>query len=780
MNDSDKKLIYGKDDTDRIVSIEVEDDNVYIFRELEDGTIKTEVVENRFWILANKKFDSSWVRLKGDQHYKYGKQFTERKSFISMRQRLRKEDIYSVYDPREAIMLKDGYTYFGNMKPSDVSILSFDIESYGLLSNPNKEIYMISNTFRKNGKITRKLFAQDDYGSEMAMLDEWMKWVREVNPSILTGHNVFGYDLPYIKACCDKYYLPMELGRDCSSVEFDRYESKYRVDGNNEWTYTNCNIHGREIIDTMFLSVKYDFARQFPSWGLKPIIEHLGLVKEGRQFYDASKIKDNWSNPIERHKIKKYGEEDSDDALALFDHMIPAYFYTAQSLARPFQKMINSATGGWINGMMVRSYLQNKHSIPKAYERGQLEGGMSFGIPGNYTNVTKWDANSYYPSTILTFNIHPVGKDPDQNYYRMVKFFTNRRFEQKRLYKETGDEMYDNQQAASKIFINSSYGMLGTSGLNFNDYDQASLITRCCRAGLQKSIIWATGKDIDYWWPEYKDSKTAQTDFEDFSFIDEKAKVSFADMERNDWILVNLDTDSLSFAKKDGSEFTKEELEEIDKKLNEIMYCKWADDGYYSNVLIAKAKNYVLKEHGSDKLKYKGSSFKDSKKEKALNQFMKDLVDSLINHKDIEVEIYEQYIYKACNIEDINDWAVKKSITKSILTGERANESKVRDAFNGRTFTEGEKIFVYNAIDGEIQEVKKGVPVFYKRTGEPKMIPNRILKMVEDYDGNYDKEHYVKRVWKTLDILKNVLDMSKFTNYSTSKGIRLLKERGIL
>ncbi len=778
--DTKTKLIYGKNEIDRVVSVEVDEELVYLYRELEDGSIVTETMPNKFWMLSHTKLDSSWVRMKGNLHFKWGKQFTNRRDFNSARQRLKKQDVYSVYNAEEAMMLKDGVTYFSNMTPDDVSVLSFDIESYGLMSNSHKEIYMISNTFRRNGKITKKLFSVDNFYSEQSMLEAWLSWVTTMNPSVMLGHNIFGYDLPYIKACCNKYHMDMNIGRDGSTIKFDAYESTYRVDGSTAWEYRSCNIHGREIVDTMFLAVKYDVGRNFPTWGLKPIIKHLGLEKEDREFYDAATIKDNWSNPVEREKIKKYGEDDSDDALALYDIMIPAYFYTSQSLCRTFQKIICSATGAWINGVLVRSYLQNQHSVPKASERGSLEGGMSYGIPGVYKNVTKWDADSYYPSTILTFGIYPEEKDPDQNYLKMVEFFTTRRFEQKDLFKQTGNKLYDDQQAASKIFINSSYGVLGTGGLNFNDFEKASLITRCCRAGLQKSIVWATGKDVSHWWPEYAEGKTSVSDFKDFSFIDEHATLKFDDMERNDWILVNLDTDSLSFAKKDHSAFTDDELVSIETKLNEIMYSHWGDDGYFDNMLISKAKNYVMKERGSDELKYKGSSFKDSKKEPALKQMMKDLVDSLIFTKGNEVDIFERYIRMACDIDDINNWAIKKSITQKLLTSERTNESKVRDAFKGREFQEGEKIFVFNSVDGLTQLIRKGEPIFYKKTGEPKMIPNTIISLVEDYKGSYDKEHYVRRVYKTLKILENVLDLTKFERYDTVKGMKILKEGGLI
>ena len=245
--------------------------------------------------------------------------------------------------------------------------------------------------------------------------------------------------------------------------------------------------------------------------------------------------------------------------------------------------------------------------------------------------------------------------------------------------------------------------------------------------------------------------------------------------------ITNADTDSISFCKYDGSEFSEDEITSILEDINSFLPddILMEDDGIYDRMLISKAKNYVLLEKGKDKLKFKGSSFKDSKKEPALRKMLNELIDSLIFGKGKEVEIYEKYIEKACTIDDISEWIIKKSITKKLLESERTNESKVRDAFNGRSFREGDKIYLFNDIDGEIQLVRNGEPVFIKRTGEPKMIPNKILRLYEDYNGSYDKEHYIGRVYKTMKILENVLDLSQFERYDIKRGKKILEERGL-
>ena len=65
-------------------------------------------------------------------------------------------------------------------------------------------------------------------------------------------------------------------------------------------------------------------------------------------------------------------------------------------------------------------------------------------------------------------------------------------------------------QASYKILINSLYGMMGTKGLNYNDYPLADKITGIARQIIRHTIRWATGEDINYWWADYdleKDQK---------------------------------------------------------------------------------------------------------------------------------------------------------------------------------------------------------------------------------------------------------------------------------
>lgn len=483
-------LIYGKQDLDRIVNIEIVDNIAYITRLKEDGTYDLVQRPNLFWVLSNEKHGKDWLRLEGDLHYKWGRQFKVKSEMMKAVNYLKDKDVYCVWNSTEAFMIKDGYGYFKGLKPKDIPILSFDIETTGL--DPAKSnLLLISNTFRDyHGKIQKKLFSYDDYESEQQMIGHWCDWVREIDPVIITGHNIIQFDLNYML-----YKTDLNLGTDGSKMKQSNRESIFRVDGSMDLHYKKIKIFGREIIDTLFLAYRYDiYTKKYESYGLKNIIHQEKLEKKDRTFYDASQIRFKYKDVKEWEKIKLYCNDDSDDGLTLFDLMSPSQFYLTQSIPKPFQMVHESATGSQLNSVLVRSYLQEKHSIPKATPSGKsFEGAISVGIPGAYKNCVRWDVASLYPSIILTYKIYDRDKDPKGYFLKMMQTFTTERLKNKKLAKETGNPYYKDLEQSGKIFINSGFGFMGASGLNFNSPPNAGLIMNYGRKILLKAVNHFTG-----------------------------------------------------------------------------------------------------------------------------------------------------------------------------------------------------------------------------------------------------------------------------------------------
>lgn len=255
---------------------------------------------------------------------------------------------------------------------------------------------------------------------------------------------------------------------------------------------------------------------------------------------------------------------------------------------------------------------------------------------------------------------------------------------------------------------------------------------------------------------------------------------------KHDFIVGPTDTDSISFCKKDGSPFSKEELKILLKEINDISpdFIEWEDDGYYQSCLALKAKNYVL--YDGKKKSVKGSAFKTSSKEPILKNFMEEIVDSLleINNTNIK-DIYHKYIAEALNVTDINMWSTKKTITESIIKCKnwsqedidnktlRKNEIDVWEAIKNDSFFEGDKIYLYPCKFGT-----KTIPGgFSEKTGKPlkdKVIEITGLKQSKDWKNDHDSDKLVKRVYDTLKIFKNVINIDEYIDYSKKSNRHLL------
>jgi len=714
------ELIYGKSKQENIVSIELKGNVLHKY--IADGT-KTRLVKEefkRYMLLKDYDQARSCGRLEGSNHYKYFTKFNSKQEFWQYKKQLDYNDMdYWKCNDIESYMITKGDTLYKGMKLKDVSVLSFDIETTGVKINDNSYITLISNTYRnRDGSVSRKLFSFDDYESPKEFLESWCKWVREVNPDIMLGHNIYGFDFKYLAQVAKNYKAELKLGRDGSKLKIQNFERKFRRDGSQDYLFNNVEIFGREVIDTFFMSYRYDVLRKYPNNKLKGIIDFEGLEVEGRKFWDFStENKEPWNNVQDWKRFKQYAEEDADDALKLFDLFAPQFFYYTQSIPRTFQEIGVSGTGGQVNSFMMRAYLQRGQSVPKASDRVDFEGGLVAANPGLYKNVYKIDVASLYPSIMMVHNVTNTKKDPDNLFLEAVKWFTEQRLEDKRLAEETGDRYYSDMSNGRKIMINSFYGFMGAPGLNFNYPKGAADTTRHGRKILTDAMDWAS---------------------------------------KNSHVLVNADTDSISFVLNpeihtdvvNNPMLMKQCLDEVNALSPEGIV--WEDDGTFDGVIVVAAKNYLLKQ--GDKLTYKGASLKATMKEIALKNFLKNTLELLLDQNvKGAMDLYQEAAEEIKYLQDIKDWCSKKTVTDAVLNPKRTTEQRILDAIGDKQVQEGDKIRVFFKSDTEVA-------------------------LEENFDGQYDAKRMYEKLFKTVKVLAPVLDISKFPNYKLKKNQSLLEE----
>lgn len=707
------KILLGKNELPHIVSIEPEGNFAYIYQEYK-GEIRGSFVPNDYWILSSRKPMGEWKELKGNLYYKYGKKYSNFDEWLQEKNILRRHNynIFTVNNPDEALMIKDGYTFFKGLNLQDVSCLAFDIEATGLVHDDTAKVLLISGLYRSSlGVIEEKLFAYDEYANEVELLKAFCKWVREKDPSIILGYNITAYDLPYMDYCMARHGLSLPLGRNGSDLVFEKFERKYRVDGNRELRYHRPKIYGRQIIDVYFLSLKYDVARNYDSYALKYIIKYEGLEAKDRVLYDASQIRFKYQDKEEWKKIKEYCRGDAKDVLQLYDLMAPTYFLLSQYVPKSFQSIIESATGSQINSIMLRAYLQKGHSLPKADEAYDYAGGVSDGFPGIYKHGWKVDAKSMYPSIIIANKLYHKEKDPYAYLLHITETMTKQRLYNREMYEKTNERKYKDQSDLGKVIINSIYGFLGASGLLFNWISGAEKVTAEGRNIITQAMNWA---------------------------------------KENGFKLINVDTDSITITK--NHDLSVEERDKLLQNLNEQFPKEivFSHDGYFQDVIVVAAKNYVL--YDGNKLKIKGSSLKSPTLEPALREFMIDIFWSIIRQENNYAELYKKYAKEIDNITDIKRWATRKTVTDKTLNSERTNESKIRDAISGSEYTEGSRIWTFFRSDDSVD-------------------------LIENFKGDYNKIRLYEKLYKVACRFEEILNIKdSCPNFKLKKNQKLLKE----
>ena len=256
-------------------------------------------------------------------------------------------------------------------------------------------------------------------------------------------------------------------------------------------------------------------------------------------------------------------------------------------------------------------------------------------------------------------------------------------------------------------------------------------------------------------------------------------------LKNHNFNISGFDTDSLTINKYNGEEFTKEEINSLTIELNSLFpeLIRWEFEFYIPKIIVVKSKNYIL--FDGKKIKTKGSSIRDQKKEPALREMIDEIINAFVYDKqETLVDIYHKYIREALNITDITRWSSKKTITEAIIkckgwTQEDIQEKRLRkqevDVWEAikhhDDLQEGNKVWVYPAI------LDRKILTTIQKNGKIKEKEELIygLKSIENWNNDEDKEHLILRVYDTVCIFENILDMTQFVDYTIKKNKHLLE-----
>ncbi len=384
-----------------------------------------------------------------------------------------------------------------------LSTLSFDIEN----SIKHDTVLCIGYAFDPgDGNVQKDAIR----GREEGILKEFGELVRTLDPDVVTGYNIEGYDIPHLQKRAVALGLP--------EFTLSREGSRMRVFMNRFLRAT-----GRIITDTW-----WNVRRE-----LHPKRETLQAVSmqlfdEGKDNVTASRMDEEWAADPDR--VVKYCIRDAELALRIHKHLrVEQKYESLAAVAKlPFDETINGRTSVLIDSILIRAADRAGVAVPmtrRSEREKAIEGGYVHAVkPGIYNWVNVLDFKSMYPSVMIANNICfttlvPDGsaaiKAPNGASYLapddrvgllsgILKDLMGRRDAMKKRAREAKDEdeqrFHNGLQEAVKILMNSFYGVMASSFYRFTDRAIGESITAYARTNIKRVIadLEADGFQVIY------------------------------------------------------------------------------------------------------------------------------------------------------------------------------------------------------------------------------------------------------------------------------------------
>jgi len=653
-------VLFGKDPTPRIVAIEPVNNHIRLF--VRSGE-QLRTVEEPFrpWLLSDLQIEMAGIHwqeltgeLEGRRMLKYLALCDDREAFDKLRRALRdkhREVIAYGSFARQYLMLS-GKTLFKGMTFADLHRMQLDIETSTLAPDQQGARILIIALSDTRGYETVL------HGNEKQILEQFIERVRALDPDVIEGHNLFGFDLPYLAARAHALGVPLRLGRDGSELRFGT--PRQCIIGANSRTFTPAYVHGRHLIDTYLGVQRFDIGRgDLESYGLKEVAQQLGIAAPHRIYLEREQIPDLWRTDPET--VRCYCLQDVHETRRLADLTLPTEFYQCQMLPDTLQNLATIGTGEKANLMFVRAYLAARYAIPAPQEAREYPGGYTeVRQVGLIPRIVKADVESLYPSVMLRYGIKPRA-DHLNVFLPTLERLRRLRLEAKARAKQThGAEAayWDGLQNSFKILINSYYGYLAAP-FHFNDFDAAEQVT-------------LTGQEL--------------------------VKRIAEEIERRGGTVVEIDTDGVYFQPPSEVRTEADEIAFVEQAGTVLPEgIRLAYDGRYKAMLSLKTKNYVLQGYDG-KLTFKGASLRSRADERFGREFLNNAIRWLLNGEPERVAAeYRRLARQILNGEiDIDQLCRRERVTAK-------SKQHTHPLYPlAKRFQIGDYIMVYRKQDGSL------------------------------------------------------------------------------
>ena len=455
---AENRLLFGRDDTSSIVGAEpAGDSQITVFRRL-DGALATETqpFQPFLWLTEQvylQGFDRKVEYLPLDGHgvFKLLAKFQSWTDFQQARKFLGITSYFAVNDPVQQYLMITGRTSFKGLRFDQINRLQLAVVTD---DDDTLQAVQLCDNRGKQLELT---------GTEAQILKKFVDTIRDRDPDVIEGHDVFRAALTQLTARARVARVPLKLGRDGSVLR--SRQSRVQI-AERTIQYPKYEIHGRHVVDTFLLAVFYDVStRELEGFELTEVAAHFGVKEPGAE------------------AVRR-----------ISDLLSPSYFVQAQVFPYSYQDVVVRGNATKIDTLFLREYLHQRHTIPRFGEPRPFAGGYTDVFhEGIVRNVWHCDVQSLYPSLMLAFDIKPRG-DELNLFLPLLRDLRQFRLKAKADAKTATDDTQrrhlDAMQQTFKILINSFYGYLGFSQAHFVDFNAAEEVTAKGRETLKTMLDW--------------------------------------------------------------------------------------------------------------------------------------------------------------------------------------------------------------------------------------------------------------------------------------------------
>ena len=507
----ENKLLFGSGPTPRIVAIELGDTGtVKVYRREKDGSTIADIEPFHPFVWCDSDvtdLNLEAEKLEGDLRYGWRISVNSWKELIALRNGLKSagRSFFALSDPVQHYLTHTGRTLFKGLafeelRRLQLEVLSFvggetDIPDASQPADHIMSIALSDNSGWEEVIVVDQAKAEE---SERTALKRLTAIIKERDPDVIEGHNLFRFDLPYLVARARKAKVKLDWGR---SGGFLRSRPSRLQIAEKTIDYPKFTVDGRHFVDTFLLAQFYDVGmRSLSGFERIDVAQHFGLTDEAHiSSLGGKELQRAYLEGSDRFRQRALCAVRETRAVA--DLLSPSYFIQAQIFPYNYQDVIVRGNATRINALFLREYYRQRHSIPEMPMVRGFEGGYTaIFFTGVARNVWHCDIASLYPSVMLQFDCFPV-TDQLQIFRHLLTDLRTFRLEAKAQMQSTDKENNRQRwhhlhalQNTFKILINSFYGYLGFAQGNFADFDAAARVTQIGRELLQKMIDWLNAR----------------------------------------------------------------------------------------------------------------------------------------------------------------------------------------------------------------------------------------------------------------------------------------------